>query len=823
MSFNKFLGTAGGGSVTDGSLDILGKTISATNLSSFSSLKTGATGIINTTQLLISDTSGLQVALDAKLNNPSTADLDLALFDLKNVTDLEFKTGDGNAITYTPPAVGSTQSYTLPTVLPGANNILQSTPTGVLSWIPEAGTGDVDSSSIPSVDNRITLFDSTSGTLIKEASTATITSGVLNDDLLNLDIIGASKLRLFNDAGTQFAQFKVLDLLGSNFLHILDPAKTINNGFLTCSSVGNMIFSQQCGLDVSGNIFGCESLTLDTASNSWTTGGVLTTSTGVSSQALSCEVNCNINSGGRIRFQGATSGNRASFKAEDNSTTYEAIWPSSWASANNEILVSTVTTNLMSFKSASTLGIDGDVSASINFANDNRLVRSDAVAPSKDVQQSGVILDDSNNMSGLNAVSTAGASGLINLTTTNATAAAIALQATSGSIDVDSQDFNLLCNKTSSDANLTLSTIGNVSDTISITAITSTSVNAIRFNAIAGGISMDSGGSGVIDINGVITDTTRDISNAASIGLKESGGGSNHVTLFSGETISTAYGIVLPTDVGVTNNILQSTVSGASASLNWVEIPYPPMFISDMNVQWNSVTQVSIIAGSVRDEDDSFNIAFTGAAKTATITTVGAGGLQTGSSEASDTWYKVYVIADSTGVNAVNTLLTPQGTAAAQTGYDKFRLLGHVRNSAASNFLHFTMHGKSRTRHVTMEETRTLMTMKTTAGPSVGNTFQELDISAFVPAGTSRIDMQYNFDMDADGDKLFISSGINNQTVPGEVIQTLGLGIQTADFGFLDSIVYNLALDPTGPSFDWGATQTGDATEFVLVAYIQNL
>lgn len=73
---------------------------------------------------------------------------------------------------------------------------------------------------------------------------------------------------------------------------------------------------------------------------------------------------------------------------------------------------------------------------------------------------------------------------------------------------------------------------------------------------------------------------------------------------------------------------------------------------------------------------------------TGDITNTGAGGLQTGSAEANDTWYGIYIIGDTTLANTPKLLLIPDGTAFSESGYDVKKLVSWVRNDNSSDFIH---------------------------------------------------------------------------------------------------------------------------------------
>jgi len=118
---------------------------------------------------------------------------------------------------------------------------------------------------------------------------------------------------------------------------------------------------------------------------------------------------------------------------------------------------------------------------------------------------------------------------------------------------------------------------------------------------------------------------------------------------------------------------------------------------------FNTTAIIDITSVAARDDSDIFTLKTT-ASKSATITTSGAGGLQTGSTEAADTWYGVYIIGDTTNTNAVNTLLIPDGTSFSQSGYDVKRRVGWVKNNGSSNLLKFSQHGTGKARHIYYDE-----------------------------------------------------------------------------------------------------------------------
>lgn len=136
------------------------------------------------------------------------------------------------------------------------------------------------------------------------------------------------------------------------------------------------------------------------------------------------------------------------------------------------------------------------------------------------------------------------------------------------------------------------------------------------------------------------------------------------------------------------------------------------------------------------------------------ITVAGAGGLQTGSTEAADTWYGVYIIDDTSQVLTPTGLLIPDGMAFSETGYDVARLLGWVRNDSSSNFLDFIQIGSGHSRIICYQENRS--DVRVLNGGSA-STWTAVDCSSFVPPTAREILLGFHFkngSSGAEGDLL---------------------------------------------------------------------
>lgn len=161
--------------------------------------------------------------------------------------------------------------------------------------------------------------------------------------------------------------------------------------------------------------------------------------------------------------------------------------------------------------------------------------------------------------------------------------------------------------------------------------------------------------------------------------------------------------------------------------------PAPAGFVRNARLNWDSNAQVSLgTAGGlsvVKDSRASFDIYWKGIL-TASMAISGPGGLQTGSVEAANTWYRILVIADSSGVNPPAALLVPEGTAFSETGYDVFRRLGYVRNNGTSNFLKFFQAGDGNARFIYYDEPAATLALLVNGNATA---FTDLSLATLVP------------------------------------------------------------------------------------------
>lgn len=116
-------------------------------------------------------------------------------------------------------------------------------------------------------------------------------------------------------------------------------------------------------------------------------------------------------------------------------------------------------------------------------------------------------------------------------------------------------------------------------------------------------------------------------------------------------------------------------------------------YFSQLVIQQSSNTQAGITAKRIMVFDSGNNSRrLSNVSVTADITVSGAGGLDTGS-EASSTWYAIYVIYNST-TSTVNSLLSVSATSPTlPTDYTFFKMVGWIYNNSSSNFISFYQYG----------------------------------------------------------------------------------------------------------------------------------
>ncbi len=209
-----------------------------------------------------------------------------------------------------------------------------------------------------------------------------------------------------------------------------------------------------------------------------------------------------------------------------------------------------------------------------------------------------------------------------------------------------------------------------------------------------------------------------------------------------------------------------------------------------------SVTSVKIGTSGedsvVRDSSDVMDIAWSGEL-TAAITTTGAGGLQTSSFEAADTWYEIHVIADTTGANVPAALLIPTGTAFSESGYDVSTLVGWVRNNGSSDFISFDCFGKGNER-IYFFTTETSTRVVLAGGNANGEPATAVDCSSLIPPIG----------------KAFALFGLAQNGAPSVFLRQSGTGVNTVTLTRAQIIAGLFVTDSSQQIFYTNSTPAGD-------------
>jgi len=163
--------------------------------------------------------------------------------------------------------------------------------------------------------------------------------------------------------------------------------------------------------------------------------------------------------------------------------------------------------------------------------------------------------------------------------------------------------------------------------------------------------------------------------------------------------------------------------------------------VNGLKMSWVSVNSISIGVGGTRDSTNVYTMTVP-SLLTVDITSSGVNGLDTGS-EATDTWYAVHVIGDTTEVVSPVGLLSLSATAPTlPSGYNVFRRVGWVKNDPSSNILRFTQVGLDRTRMYDYIVNETATRILTGGSATIYTT---VATSSFVPTTSFKVTLHIEF------------------------------------------------------------------------------
>ena len=184
---------------------------------------------------------------------------------------------------------------------------------------------------------------------------------------------------------------------------------------------------------------------------------------------------------------------------------------------------------------------------------------------------------------------------------------------------------------------------------------------------------------------------------------------------------------------------------------------------------------------------------------TPAITTSGENGLDSGS-EASSTWYSVWVIAKADGSSVSGLLSASTASPTMPTNYTLKRRVGWVRNDASSNFMTFYQagpHSYGAARNIVASGTAT--------------TFTTVDVSSSVPPTTSEI--------------YFGTYGINMSGSPELWVRTKsdqsGDGVVLRMNAAVGGLEFTAITGVASQAFQYKVTSS--TWDLTVLAYIDNL
>lgn len=155
-----------------------------------------------------------------------------------------------------------------------------------------------------------------------------------------------------------------------------------------------------------------------------------------------------------------------------------------------------------------------------------------------------------------------------------------------------------------------------------------------------------------------------------------------------------------------------------------------------LKVEVTSASQVTVTARAISLVNSSGYIKrFTNVSEVAALSSSGAGGLDTGS-EASNTWYYVWLIGKADGT--IDALLSASSTAPTlPSGYTFSRYCGAVRNDSGSDLYRTIQYGNRCYHRIGTNPTVGVIIASGSSGSATVPTWTAVDISSFVPTAVA--------------------------------------------------------------------------------------
>lgn len=162
----------------------------------------------------------------------------------------------------------------------------------------------------------------------------------------------------------------------------------------------------------------------------------------------------------------------------------------------------------------------------------------------------------------------------------------------------------------------------------------------------------------------------------------------------------------------------------------WRIPAWPKNYIDGLGITRTSASQLTIEVGRCRSSDDTFNMELTGTV-TAALSSSGVGGLDTGS-EASSTWYYLWLIYNSGTTTYAAMFSTSSSSPTMPSGYTLKRRVGSWYNNSSSDLRNATQIIASGSLREYLYNGETSTTLRLLNEGTAGS-FTDVNCSAFIP------------------------------------------------------------------------------------------
>lgn len=263
----------------------------------------------------------------------------------------------------------------------------------------------------------------------------------------------------------------------------------------------------------------------------------------------------------------------------------------------------------------------------------------------------------------------------------------------------------------------------------------------------------------------------------------------------------------------------QVWTTNGSAVLSFQTAALPSGYMNGLLVSDNAAFSKNITLGRCRDSTDAFDIISIGVL-IFNIGNSGANGLDTGA-EAANTWYAIFVIADTTGASAVASLLSLSATAPTLPGtYDVFRRIGWVRNDASSDFLDYFSQSQSRDRVMTwVENFATLQVLSN--GASI--TYATVSLASLVPPTCRACHINTNHEATGNGDFAVFVSTADGLVGTSPAVNARPLRCYSGASGTMTASTFFLINPDSTQNIDYANSSAAEETDIWVIAYIDSL